>query len=657
MNTIKRVILVALVFSSLSLIGCGSSGGSSSSAVPSSAGDLTLTVNVHPENDLLLMGADHAALGRTITISGVDTPQTFKPIVKQLNTANTVYFKNLPAGRYQLSASKYNSGVESCSAEPSTVDLKDTLTNYDITYDCSAQSAAYASVNIIAKGLPAGAWAKAVIIDEADNTKAPYIYYVHSSQKIPSLVVGHKYTIRAVPMPGVNYNRAPPQTITITITRDVNNITFDYIPTKQIVAVYMQTGNVKSAADLDARATNLIGLFSDYKDTTNKPEVILAFIRPHFDFDMNIANTGVVAEGIGFGFPSGENITYADLQKFISTLQDSGISVFISVGGWVYSGNQTPPQYSFPNPTKNNGAPFPAGTTATFTNPEKLYQVDQQKQYINNWVKLASYLGADGVDLDYAETWYADATRIGAGNPQGSYLLSTAAEKFGAILTQLKLAAKQQDLRVSITAPAPSTATIVSVKSYKQWWGGNLKGLYYCTVYKCVANKRSRLNNLYQDVFKDLDHIGIMTYDLQPTFKKSKAGGIKKATTLKAQVATYVKSSQKFFNKFAPGVPVLGGIEIGQPSYPSTKNGSGYMVPFNPVSNSSKPDYMSTLDDLYAAINQGSGAINGTIIWELDKPATFDKTEPPFDKDTLPTGITPASAADVIKYFGQKHSD
>ncbi|TXI93108.1 MAG: hypothetical protein E6Q33_04575 [Neisseriales bacterium] len=433
-------------------------------------------------------------------------------------------------------------------------------------------------------------------------------------------------------------------------------------------------------------------------------QVNIAFMKPHSTFNIDTAKDSDLANSnTGLSFAS--DYTLGDLKAFIGQLKAKGITVYISVGGWDYScyvsgtnGTITdyynadlggsnycePPQdgyiqadYNFdptrfdffPNPLDyaENGVPL---FDKSLTNPDLQDTIAQAKQYIQNWVDFAKYVGASGVDLDYEETYYADLSHVASPyNTTGSYSIKFGSQKFASILYNLEQDAKASGLGVSIAAVPVGSVNIDADNGTNGQlnWGGNLKGIYYQLESTSDVPTPSGLPAA-ATLFSNLSLIGVMTYDLDTTimsgycpyvFDGNQLGFANNNTgnsncILANQVKSYLTGFSSFLSQVnASNVPLLGGIETGKPAYPTgnTSNQTEYYnVPLKPgiadcsaaVVNGEAP---SCIDQIKMSTP------NGIIFWELNKPTTDLGYTGSFSNLTQSDLNSAATTTDVLNLF------
>ena len=119
----------------------------------------------------------------------------------------------------------------------------------------------------------------------------------------------------------------------------------------------------------------------------------------------------------------------------------------------------------------------------------------------DSFVEFAAKVEADGIDLDYEETWHADTFKVGnagpalhtslgaggAGGPwkwktaKGPYMFSQTKGKFARIVAVLKKAIDRHGKgkgKLKLSMPGPAVGFNDTRYGNTSWYGGNLKGLY-----------------------------------------------------------------------------------------------------------------------------------------------------------------------------------
>lgn len=491
-------------------------------------------------------------------------------------------------------------------------------------------------------------------------------------------------------------------------TKSTSNLS-NTVTTRPIVA-YLNSSDFQDPNVASSTVDNLIN--GPWKGVS---QVNIAFLKPHMAFNKNTASDSDPANSnTGLSFAAG--YTLGELRSFIEQMHNKGTKVFFSVGGWDYSCavlnnsnvvvdyyNQDiggsnycePPQddYSlpdynmdvsrfdyFPNPltyAENGTNPAFNNKAAGLPNPNIYETADQAKQYIQNWVDFVQFIGADGVDLDYEETYFADFSSIPSPYTQtGSLSMKYTAQKFASILYNLEHYASAAGLKVSIAAVPVGVTNIDAPNGSlgQQLWGGNLKGLYYQTSNPNDVPTPAGIEDSGADLLGKLDFIGVMTYDLDTTttssycpilgtnnvlgFQQYQPGSSSDICVLDKQVATYLSGFNSFMQQIgAQNVPIVGGIETGVPAYPQASQDQSdyYNVPLktgdvdcsSAVVNGERP---SCVDQLV------NSTPNGIILWELNKIITesqinsYNGSYNNLTKQDLDSAATPT---DVINAFQQ----
>ncbi|PKH24248.1 toxin [Enterobacterales bacterium CwR94] len=309
--------------------------------------------------------------------------------------------------------------------------------------------------------------------------------------------------------------------------------------------------------------------------------LVLSFVQPSLvKYEpFSLANTGLFGYVYDANAKSESSVNieqaqadFGRLKAIIGQLKGNGIDVYIAVGGWNFScqpeiydatagkvdacGNEEGAVYdTFPNPMTSSQIP-----RAAFES--KIIGAEADKAY-RALVSLAKDLGATGIDVDYEEFWHADINAkqwkltpdtIGSAPGSNFEKLTTAqlmdkggiangrgdnvyddnmkivagadkiprampftVDKFNAILKSIYKAADEiaPELKISTAAPAVGALPNMSANYGTvatnadvyggAWWGGNLYGLVYNTAL------------LYPESIDRLNHIGVMSYDLDET--------------------------------------------------------------------------------------------------------------------------------------------
>ncbi|KAF9135818.1 hypothetical protein BGW39_011407 [Mortierella sp. 14UC] len=399
-----------------------------------------------------------------------------------------------------------------------------------------------------------------------------------------------------------------------------------------VVAGYLLLNPTNGPAKLKALADNAANI------PVNR--IFLAFARPGMVYVPG-SNT---LERVGLAYGTSGDYGFADLKAQVAKLKAGGVEVFLSMGGWNYGcfpyvytyysvggyGTSTPNYYKiienggslaacteanmwcytcepksegtvladfdiFPEPA--NSTTWQAAVTFVKANakgdapvfhPEMVpgtQWTDPKNQKVNlvpgdgyyakvnrNPYQDLVYLGKDldltGVDIDYEEIPWT--------NHQTVY----------------KYAAIMQDVRINIQAIAPNlllaTAASAAGGLSTNWWGGNLKNIWYYT-YKW-----------YPDLYNFIANgggVNVMTYDLSNNQQYSECPDAN-TCSLSQQVNYYMKSYAD------NGMLAHVGYEIGTPAYPDYNHDAAHQLPL----------IQSELTSILAV--QGA---KGGFFWELYK--------------------------------------
>jgi len=226
-------------------------------------------------------------------------------------------------------------------------------------------------------------------------------------------------------------------------------------------------------------------------------------------------------------------------------------------------------------------------TGITVTVPGSDRYVTLKRDPYQDLVYLAKDLGADGIDLDYEEFWHGDYFKTGD-NPQGPWTLPQTTYKYSAIAYDLMINIKaiQPSLKLSTAAGAVGAWS-------SNWWGGNLKGLWY------------NVKQWYPDLIDFMGSspnaggINVMTYDLSdnPEFHECPD---ESDCTLDKQVAFYMKTYSD------ANIPASVGYEIGVPAYPAPDHDAQHQLPL-------------THEMLASIVSQTQPQFKSAFFWELFK--------------------------------------
>ncbi|KAJ3012285.1 UNVERIFIED_CONTAM: hypothetical protein HDU68_001289, partial [Siphonaria sp. JEL0065] len=143
----------------------------------------------------------------------------------------------------------------------------------------------------------------------------------------------------------------------------------------------------------------------------------------------------------------------------------------------------------------------PIDKSTVTTVPGSNYWSTQNRDPYQDFVYLAKDLGLDGVDIDYEEMWHADTFRSGTG--MGPFKLDQTVYKYSAISYDV-----MNNIKSIYPACKLSTAAGAAGAWSTNWWGGNLKGLWYYAYqwFPDVIN--------FMATGANAGGINVMTYDL-----------------------------------------------------------------------------------------------------------------------------------------------
>ncbi|KAK3818793.1 MAG: hypothetical protein J3Q66DRAFT_387650 [Benniella sp.] len=215
--------------------------------------------------------------------------------------------------------------------------------------------------------------------------------------------------------------------------------------------------------------------------------------------------------------------------------------------------------------------------------PGNDYFVQVKRDPYQDLVYLGKELGLTGVDIDYEEMWHADYFKNGAST--GPWTSHQTVYKYAAIM---------KDVQINIAAIAPTlglaTAASAAGGLSTNWWGGNLKNIWY------------NVNKWFPEVYQGIANSGgvnVMTYDLSNNqqYHECPEAGV---CSLSQQVNYYMNSYA------ANGLKAFVGYEIGIPAYPDKIHDPTHQLPL-------------TQTELTAIL--AKEGTRGGFFWELYKPA------------------------------------
>ncbi|KAG0341856.1 hypothetical protein BG000_007787, partial [Podila horticola] len=382
-----------------------------------------------------------------------------------------------------------------------------------------------------------------------------------------------------------------------------------------VVAGYLLLNPTSGPAKLKALADNAANI------PINR--VFLSFARPGMVYVPG-SNT---LEHVGLNYANTPDFGFADLKARVATLQANGVEVFLSVGGWNYG--CFPYTYTYYSPQKENTVLadfdiFPEPTNSTtwkaavqyvttgakgaapvfhpemvpgrqWTDPKTQisnlvpgndYFIQQNRDPYQDLVYLGKDLGLAGVDIDYEEMWHADMYKDGPST--GPWTNHQTVYKYAAIMRDVQL-------NIQAIAPTMMIATAASAAGglSTNWWGGNLKNIWYLTyawypeVYNFIAQGANG------------GGVNVMTYDLSNNQEYHECPDAN-TCSLSQQANYYMKSYAD------NGMVAHVGYEIGIPAYPAIEHDPTHQLPLTQAE--------------LSAILAVQGA-KGGFFWELYKAA------------------------------------
>ncbi|KAF9585027.1 hypothetical protein BGW38_004209 [Lunasporangiospora selenospora] len=213
--------------------------------------------------------------------------------------------------------------------------------------------------------------------------------------------------------------------------------------------------------------------------------------------------------------------------------------------------------------------------------PGSDYYIQVNRDPYQDLVYLGKDLGLAGIDIDYEEMWHADYYKKGPAT--GPWTSHQTVYKYTAIM---------KDVEINIKAIAPNlkiaTAASAAGGLSTNWWGGNLKNIWY------------NMFKWYPDAYNFIANSGgvnVMTYDLSNNQQFHECPDTN-VCSLSQQVLYYMNSYK------TNGMTAYVGYEIGIPAYPAFDHDPTHQLPL-------------TQTEL-TAILAGQGS-RGGFFWELYK--------------------------------------
>ncbi|KAF9942622.1 hypothetical protein BGZ67_000846 [Mortierella alpina] len=193
--------------------------------------------------------------------------------------------------------------------------------------------------------------------------------------------------------------------------------------------------------------------------------------------------------------------------------------------------------------------------------PGNNYFLTQKRDPYQDLVLLGRDLNLTGIDIDYEEMWHADMFKTVVGGATGPFLSHQTVYKYATIM-------KDVQINIQKLAPKLKLATAAAVtggmEEAKQWWGGNLKNVWF------------NVNKFFPEVYKAISSSGgvnVMSYDVSSATGECPDGD--ESCDLNKQVDYYMTSF--LHNNMDANV----GYEIGIPAYPAPDHDPQHQLPLN----------------------------------------------------------------------------
>lgn len=371
--------------------------------------------------------------------------------------------------------------------------------------------------------------------------------------------------------------------------------------------------------------------------TIKMDRLIIAFLDPSMnpptitkdsDVQRLLSDTGMLADP-----QPGDGNT---LKEVIASLSSNKVKVYFAVGGW--GASCLDPALAIagiPQPGCTSNFPMTSNIVSWFT--QASLKSDMSKiqplsnytmaQYTAAYAHVVTSFGAEGIDLDYEEYWFAAETTYlyptlaqGGDLPDGPLTMPYSVIKYAAWLKGITSAAVAAGLSVSVAAPAMGPFNIHDDIGGCSYWcpvtkknqpdssvcgqssrytykqvdvDGYIKGNFYDMVnYKRINNKGYNWKypeELFNNLLQGVHAVSPMTYDLDDGYDGvggswciGKVDGHWSARdphtsgyhnvdcALTVQVETLVKMwDQEVLSKVPSPKPLLAfGLEAGFPNYP-----------------------------------------------------------------------------------------
>eukprot|EP00301_Raphidiophrys_heterophryoidea_P014878 c2334_g1_i1.p1 GENE.c2334_g1_i1~~c2334_g1_i1.p1 ORF type:complete len:556 (+),score=141.43 c2334_g1_i1:41-1669(+) len=319
--------------------------------------------------------------------------------------------------------------------------------------------------------------------------------------------------------------------------------------------------------------------------------------------------------------PPSEGTSDADFQIFP---EPSFSSTWQQAKAWVASAAPVPPVWN-EDMIPGNQYVDPKTGISTKVPGNNMYATLNRDPY-QDLVYLAKDLGVAGVDIDYEEFWHADFFKTGPST--GPWNLTQTVYKYAAIAYDVatNIKAIQPTLKLSTAGGA--------VGAWQgNWWGGNLKGVWFYT------KKWFPFIMDFMSTGANAGGINVMSYDLSdnPQFHECPDDN---SCPLDSQVAYYMNTYQ------VAGIQAAVGYEISTPAYPDKAHDPTHQLPL-------------TTSMLSSITSNTQSKFPSGFLWELYKPAdssdhaTATQTAQAICKSVMPSsprcsGTIPGTASGNI---------
>ncbi|KAF9322096.1 hypothetical protein BG003_006941 [Podila horticola] len=269
--------------------------------------------------------------------------------------------------------------------------------------------------------------------------------------------------------------------------------------------------------------------------------------------------------------------------------------------------------------------------------PGNDYFIQQNRDPYQDLVYLGKDLGLAGVDIDYEEMWHADMYKDGPST--GPWTNHQTVYKYAAIMRDVQL-------NIQAIAPTMMIATAASAAGglSTNWWGGNLKNIWYLTyawypeVYNFIAQGANG------------GGVNVMTYDLSNNQEYHECPDAN-TCSLSQQANYYMKSYAD------NGMVAHVGYEIGIPAYPAIEHDPTHQLPLTQAELSAILAVQGAKGgffwELYKAAGQTNNIDVSTAAQQICKAVTVTVTAtsvPPTTTTNPPTSTTQGTGCTVAAW-------